>query len=69
MSDFFTAVAVRIQNTAHNVRNREEGQGLVEYVTLVALIALGLFVAIIAFKDELGTIFSKITDKIEAKLP
>ena len=69
MSDFFTAVAVRIQNTAHNVRNREEGQGLVEYVTLVALIALGLFVAIIAFKSELGTIFSKITDKIEAKLP
>ena len=69
MSDFFTAVAVRVQNAVHNLREREEGQGLVEYVTLIALIALGLFAAIIVFRKELGTIFSKITDKIEANLP
>jgi Flp pilus assembly pilin Flp len=67
--DLFTAIAVRLHNAVHNVREREEGQGLVEYVTLIALIALGLFVAIIFFRDELGTIFSKITNKIQANLP
>ena len=69
MSDFVTAIAVRLQNVVHNLREREEGQGLVEYLTLVALIALGLFAALIVFRDELGTIFSKVTDKIEAQLP
>ncbi len=69
MAEFFTALAVRLHNAAHNLREREEGQGLVEYVTLIALIALGLFVAIIFFRNELGTIFSKITNKIEANLP
>ena len=69
MSDFVTAVAVRIQNAVYDLRDREEGQGLVEYVTLIALIALGLFAAIIVFRNELGTIFSKITNKIEANLP
>ena len=69
MSDLFTAIAVRLHNAAHDLRDREEGQGLVEYVTLIALIALGLFVAIIFFRDQLGTIFSKITNKIQANLP
>ncbi len=69
MVDVLTSIAVRLQNAAHNLREREEGQGLVEYVTLIALIALGLFVAIIAFRDQLGTIFSKITNTIQAQLP
>src|SRR5262249_26441522 len=69
MSDFVTAIAVRLHNAVHNVREREEGQGLVEYLTLVALIALGLFGAIIVFRDQLGTIFSKVTDTIKNQLP
>ena len=69
MSDFVTAVAVRLQNVVHNLREREEGQGFIEYLTLVALIALALFGAIIVFRKELGTIFSRVTDKIEANLP
>ena len=69
MVDVVTALIVRAQNALHNLREQEDGQGFVEYITLVALVALGLFVAIIVFRDELGTIFSKITDKIEANLP
>ncbi len=69
MSHFFTAAAVRLQNAVHNLREREEGQGFVEYLTLVALIALGLCAAIIIFKNQLGTIFSKITNKIDANIP
>ena len=69
MVDVLTSIVVRLQNVVYDVRDREEGQGLVEYVTLIALIALGLFAALIVFRDELGTIFSKITNKIEASLP
>jgi Flp pilus assembly pilin Flp len=69
MAEFFAAIAVRLHNAVYDVREREEGQGLVEYLTLVALIALGLFIAIIFFRDQLGTIFSKITNKINANLP
>jgi Flp pilus assembly pilin Flp len=68
MSELLSAVAVRLHNALYRVREREEGQGLVEYVTLIALIALGLFVALIVFRKELGTVFSKITNKIEANL-
>ncbi len=69
MSDILTSFVARGHNAVSNLRDREEGQGLVEYVTLIALIALGLFVALIFFRDELGTIFSKITNKINANLP
>ena len=69
MVDTLTSLVVRLQNAVYDLRHREEGQGLVEYVTLIALIALGLFAALIVFRDELGTIFSKITNKIQANLP
>src|SRR4051794_17573986 len=72
MSEFIAAVVVRAQNGLHNavynLRHKEEGQGFVEYLSLVALIALGLFAALIIFKSELATIFSKITNKIEVNL-
>ncbi len=69
MQHFVVALLARLDNALYDVREREEGQGLVEYVTLIALIALGLFVAIIFFRDQLGSIFSLITDKISSQLP
>ena len=63
------ALTARVQNELYRLRDREEGQGLVEYVTLIALIALALFIAIGLFADELGSVFSKITNKIQAELP
>jgi Flp pilus assembly pilin Flp len=62
-------MADAIYSIAARLRTREEGQGLVEYVVLVALIALGLFVAITFFRDELGEIFSEITNIIGEELP
>jgi Flp pilus assembly pilin Flp len=69
MVDRLVAVAVRLQNTWFDLRDREDGQGFVEYLTLVALIAIALFAALIFFRDQLGTIFSKITDDIGSNLP
>jgi Flp pilus assembly pilin Flp len=69
MADAINAIAVRLHNAVANMRDREEGQGLVEYVVLIALIALLLFGAIIFFSGRLGTVFSKIGNIVEDKLP
>jgi Flp pilus assembly pilin Flp len=52
-----------------SVREREEGQGFVEYVVLIALIALALFLAITFFSDQLGAVFSAITSIVQNELP
>ena len=48
---------------------REEGQGLVEYVVLIALIALTLFAALLFFSDQLGQVFSEIANIVNDALP
>ena len=58
-----------IYSIAARLREREEGQGLVEYVVLIALIALTLFAAILFFSDQLGQVFSEITNIINDALP
>ena len=62
-------MAQAIYRTAARIRDREEGQGLVEYVVLIALIALTLFAALLFFSDQLGNVFSEITNIINDALP
>ena len=70
MSDAITWIVVRVQNAVADLKDREEGQDLVEYVVLIALIALLLFAAIqFGFADKLGTIFSKIGNLLDSKIP
>ena len=70
MADAINAVVVRMHNAVGDMREREEGQGLVEYIVLIALIALLLFAAIqFGFAGKLGTIFSKVGNILENKLP
>ena len=52
-----------------DLRRREGGQGFVEYVVLIALIALALFLAITFFSNELGSVFSAITSIVQNNLP
>ena len=58
-----------IYRIAARLRDRDEGQGLVEYVVLIALIALTLFAALLFFSDQLGDVFSEITNIINDALP
>jgi Flp pilus assembly pilin Flp len=69
MADAINAIIVRGQNAIADLREREEGQGLVEYVVLIALIALTLFAAILFFSGKLGEVFSGIGNIVEDKLP
>jgi len=43
-----------------NFLRREEGQGLVEYALIIALVAVLLIVALVALKDQISTTFSNI---------
>jgi pilus assembly protein Flp/PilA len=43
------------------VESREEGQGLVEYALIIALVAILLVVALTGLKDGITTTFNTIT--------
>jgi pilus assembly protein Flp/PilA len=49
---------------AQELVTREEGQDLVEYALLIALVALGSITAIGYVTTALGTVFSKISASI-----
>jgi len=38
----------------------EEGQGLVEYALIIAVVSIGLVIALGAFKDDIAAVFTKI---------
>lgn len=42
----------------------ESGQGLVEYVLIIALVAIGLIAVMIVFRDAIGGIFDTITGEL-----
>jgi pilus assembly protein Flp/PilA len=44
----------------------ESGQGLVEYVLIIALVAIGLIAIMLLFRDSIGTVFSTIKDKLDS---
>lgn len=44
----------------------EEGQGMVEYGLIIALVAIGLIVTLGLLKDELVAVFIKIKDTLVA---
>jgi Flp pilus assembly pilin Flp len=58
------AMMARLHNWLAGLRDREEGQGLVEYVVLIGLIALAVFVAVTFFEDELSETFSEIGNRV-----
>jgi len=46
--------------------NDESGQGLVEYVLIIALVAIGLIAIMLIFRNSIGNIFSTIKIKLDS---
>lgn len=46
--------------------SHESGQGLVEYVLIIALIAIGLIAAILMFRSAIGRVFGDTADTLTA---
>jgi Flp pilus assembly pilin Flp len=44
----------------------DSGQGLVEYVLIIALVAIGLIAIITVFRNAIGRIFKVISDTLNA---
>lgn len=44
--------------------NDEQGQGLVEYVLIIALVAIGLTAVMIIFRNAIGNIFNEIANTL-----
>ena len=42
----------------------ESGQGLVEYVLIIALIAIGLIAIMVFFRNAIGTVFARASNTL-----
>jgi len=47
-------------------RNDESGQGLVEYVLIIALIAIGLTAIMLVMRNSIGNTFKNISDTLDS---
>lgn len=43
----------------------ESGQGLVEYVLIIALVAIGLIAVMLVFRNSIGGIFDTISGELQ----
>ncbi len=60
----YRSVAVKAGEMAVRVRDDEDGQGLVEYGLIIALVAIVLVAALIALNGGLQTVFGTITKSL-----
>ena len=64
MTDAFTWAIVRVQNAVAGVREREEGQALVEYALILALVSLAAVVALTTLGTKITAVFTSINSKL-----
>ena len=62
MTDAVTYVVVRLQNAVANLRDREEGQAMVEYALILALVSIAAIVALTTLGNNVKTAFEKINN-------
>ncbi len=64
MAGMYHSVAVKAGEMAVRLRNEEDGQGLVEYGLIIALVAIALVVALGALSGGIGNVFASITKSL-----
>ena len=47
-----------------SIMREEEGQGLVEYALIIAVIAVAVIVAMLFLRDQLGNLFSNVGNNL-----
>lgn len=54
-------------NLIKNFLNDEEGQGMTEYIILVALIAIAVIVAVVFFREQLKSLFFETGNQLNGQ--
>ena len=47
------------------VLHDDSGQGLVEYVLIIALVSIGLIAVMLVFRDSIGGVFDNVAEDLE----
>jgi Flp pilus assembly pilin Flp len=64
MSDAFTRLVIQAQTAYAGLKEREEGQTLVEYALILALVSIGTIAALLALTGKSNNVFTEITDAL-----
>ena len=59
---------VSLQNRFAELRSREEGQAYVEYGVLIAVVALGMILALTEFRTTLGNAFKAVANAVQGQI-
>ncbi len=63
--ELMTQLVVRGQNAWYQLREREEGQGLVEYALIISVVSLGAIAALVFLRDEIKNLFTRAGNSIK----
>jgi pilus assembly protein Flp/PilA len=69
MNGIVTAATVRLQNAWFAVREREQGQALVEYALIIALVSLAAILALTFLSGKINQLFSKAGNTLNTVNP
>ena len=67
MKDIIIWAVVRAQNNWARLRDEEGGQGLVEYALIIAVVALGVILAIVFLRDQINDLFDKAGSELSTQ--
>jgi pilus assembly protein Flp/PilA len=65
MTDLLTQVTVRLQYAWVNLREREEGQTMVEYGLLLAGVAILVIAAVLLLGDNIADLFEETANSLD----
>ena len=67
MNDIIIGAVVRAQNGWMRLRDEEQGQGLVEYALIIAIVALGVILAIVFLRNQIRGLFEKAGSELSTQ--
>ena len=67
MTDFVTSAIVRAHTAWLRVREEERAQGLVEYALIIAVVALGVILALVFLRDQINGLFNRAGSELSTQ--
>jgi pilus assembly protein Flp/PilA len=64
MSDAFTKLVIYVQTAVAGARERQEGQTLVEYALILALVSIAAIAVLVLLGPQIAAILQQVTDAL-----